>query len=117
MEVKINMKITKSWRSRGQLSAKFLGGILGFGLLAGFLVPQVWAVEPGSGVVKDVTPGAGTLKAAVKAANEGDTLRLKPGSYTGNWNDGRRMMRWVEKRNRRILGITRRRNRRVMRLR
>ena len=83
------MKITKSWRSRGYFFAKFLGGILSFGLLVGVLVPQVWAEELGSGKTTTVSPGAGTLKAAVAVANDGDVLKLKAGSYTGNWNDGR----------------------------
>lgn len=80
------MKIGKSWRTRGYYSAKFLSLFLGLVVICGILAPRVFAAEP---TTRDVSPGAGTLKQAVKDAQDGDTLRLKSGSYTGNWSDGR----------------------------
>ena len=39
------------------------------------------------GKVTTVDPGSGTLKKAVAAASEGDILKLKAGSYTGEVSD------------------------------
>ena len=77
------MKITKSWRSGGYLSVKFLGGLLGLGMVFGFLVPMVRA--EGSEVT--VVPGAGNLKTAVESAEDGTTIKLQRGSYSGSVND------------------------------
>ena len=67
-------------RRRGLLITKISALVLSVGMLAGFLVPIVRA--EGSEVV--VAPGAGTLKKAVQDAQEGDTLKLQNGSYTGD---------------------------------
>lgn len=82
------MRMPRKWRGGGILSLKIVAAVCSMVAMVGVVVPAALAEAP-MGTTKDVTPGAGTLKKAVEGASDGDILRLKAGSYTGNWNEGR----------------------------